>query len=216
MVYSPPPINTQVGPNAPWPLGATPQTSPSRQSPSGYEPSPPVISVPLSHAKNPGSSSPSNRHPLNRPLSPDLPTRDALYLFSNFSSYMQSPNEGAEGVGSNEDFGDTLRLLDYARVSPTLATDPRDERSIAVSSQSTLCQCPCPPPQVSVRRRAAALSIAVYDWGSSLAAEPSRLSRPPKQSGSAAIFNTARSSGQGGLQSVKHPDACHATLIVSS
>lgn len=61
--------------------------------------------------------SPSTRHPLTRPLSPDLPTRDALYLFSNFASYMRSPNEGPEGILSNEDFKDTVRLLDYARVS---------------------------------------------------------------------------------------------------
>jgi hypothetical protein len=61
--------------------------------------------------------SPSTRHPLSRALSPDLPTRDALYLFSNFSSYMRSPNEGPGGIISNEDFKDTVRLLDYARVS---------------------------------------------------------------------------------------------------
>jgi len=63
--------------------------------------------------------SPSTRHPLSRALSPDLPTRDALYLFSNFSSYMRSPNEGPGGIISNEDFKDTVRLLDYARVSST-------------------------------------------------------------------------------------------------
>lgn len=61
--------------------------------------------------------SPSTRHPLNRVLSPDLPSRDALYLFSNFSSYMRSPNEGPGGIISNEDFKDTVRLLDHARVS---------------------------------------------------------------------------------------------------
>jgi hypothetical protein len=61
--------------------------------------------------------SPSTRHPLSRPLSPDLPTRDALYLFSNFSSYMRSPNEGPQGITGNEDFKDTVRLLDFARVS---------------------------------------------------------------------------------------------------
>jgi hypothetical protein len=61
--------------------------------------------------------SPSTRHPLSRALSPDLPTRDALYLFSNFSSYMRSPNEGPGGIISNEDFKDTVRLLDFARAS---------------------------------------------------------------------------------------------------
>ena len=60
--------------------------------------------------------SPSTRHPLTRQLSPDLPTRDALYLFSNFASYMRSPHEGAEGIVSNEDFKDTVRLLEFARV----------------------------------------------------------------------------------------------------
>ena len=78
-----------------------------------------------SHSRSPsaspiataGSKSPSLRHPLERPLSPDLPTKDALYLFVNFASYMQSPGEGGEGIVSNEDFKDTIRLLDYARVS---------------------------------------------------------------------------------------------------
>ena len=60
--------------------------------------------------------SPSSRYPLSRPLSPDLPARDALYLFSNFSSYMRSPNEGPGGILSNDDFKDTVRLLDFARV----------------------------------------------------------------------------------------------------
>jgi len=71
--------------------------------------------------------SPSTRHPLSRALSPDLPTRDALYLFSNFSSYMRSPNEGPGGIISNEDFKDTVRLLDYARVSSHHCKDLNEE-----------------------------------------------------------------------------------------
>ncbi|RXK38344.1 hypothetical protein M231_04386 [Tremella mesenterica] len=67
------------------------------------------------------ASSPSARHPLTRPLSPDLPTKDALYLFSNFASYMRSPGEGAEGIRNSEDFRDTVRLLDHARY---LASQP--------------------------------------------------------------------------------------------
>ncbi|OCF39541.1 hypothetical protein I317_06651 [Kwoniella heveanensis CBS 569] len=63
------------------------------------------------------STSRSNRH---RPFSPDLPNRDALYLFSNFSSYMRSPNEGSDGVKA-EDFKDTIRLLEHARA---LASNP--------------------------------------------------------------------------------------------
>ena len=78
---------------------------------------------PQTYATNSTSVSPSIRHPLTRPLSPDLPTRDALYLFSNFSSYMRSPQEGAEGIKSSEDFRDTVRLLDYARVSTALNSD---------------------------------------------------------------------------------------------
>ncbi|KAK8849541.1 hypothetical protein IAR55_004876 [Kwoniella newhampshirensis] len=67
-------------------------------------------------------SSPSTRSPTSiRPLSPDLPNSDALYLFSNFSSYMRSPHEGGEGVRA-EDFKDTIRLLDHARA---LAAQPR-------------------------------------------------------------------------------------------
>lgn len=55
------------------------------------------------------------RTPSSQPLSPDLPNRDALYLFCNFSSYMRSPHEGSDCI-SPEDFKDTIRLLDYARV----------------------------------------------------------------------------------------------------
>ena len=79
--------------------------------------------------------SPSTRHPLNRALSPDLPTRDALYLFSNFSSYMRSPNEGPDGILSNDDFKDTVRLLDFARVS-----FPRSRREDGLMSQTLVGQ----------------------------------------------------------------------------
>lgn len=57
----------------------------------------------------------SPRTPSSRPLSPDLPNRDALYLFCNFSSYMRSPHEGSDCIGP-EDFKNTIRLLDHARV----------------------------------------------------------------------------------------------------
>ena len=78
----------------------------------------PGIPQPSSATSAPLSSiSPSIRHPLTRPLSPDLPVRDALYVFSNFASYMRSPHEGSEGIQSSTDFRDTIRLLDYARVS---------------------------------------------------------------------------------------------------
>lgn len=85
---------------------------------------PTSIETPLYPSPGSGSIklSPSSRHPLTRTLSPDLPTRDALYLFSNFASYMRSPNEAAEGIVSNEDFKDTVRLLDFARVSQSLAS----------------------------------------------------------------------------------------------
>lgn len=90
-------------------------------------PGPGSIDTPLnrSPASASGSNniiSPSSRHPLTKQLSPDLPTRDALYLFSNFASYMRSPDEGADGILSNEDFKDTVRLLDYARVSTILSS----------------------------------------------------------------------------------------------
>ncbi|WWC92948.1 uncharacterized protein L201_007911 [Kwoniella dendrophila CBS 6074] len=58
--------------------------------------------------------SPLKTSPTSRPLSPDLPTPDALYLFSNFSSYMRSPNEGSQGLNA-DDFKDTIRLLEHAR-----------------------------------------------------------------------------------------------------
>ncbi len=87
----------------------------------------------------------SIRHPLTQPLSPDLPTQDALYLFSNFSSYMRSPREGAEGINNSEDFKDTVRLLDFARVRamPILVfclgdqTDPKVQ-SMANQPQSNV------------------------------------------------------------------------------
>lgn len=81
-----------------------------------YPPKQPLSTLPSPHTGI-SSVSPSIRHPLTRPLSPDLPTRDALYIFSNFSSYMRSPHEGADGIKSSEDFKDTVRLLEYARVS---------------------------------------------------------------------------------------------------
>ncbi|WVF68558.1 hypothetical protein IAT40_003327 [Kwoniella sp. CBS 6097] len=69
-------------------------------------------------SRSPGTQrSRSGRH---FPFSPDLPNKDALYLFSNFSSYMRSPNEGSDGVRA-EDFKDTIRLLDHARA---LASNP--------------------------------------------------------------------------------------------
>jgi hypothetical protein len=78
-------------------------------------PMPIPMSTPLLSSAR--STSPGARHPPTRPLSPDLPPRDALYLFANFSSYMRSPDEGAEGITDSGDFQDTIRLLDYARVS---------------------------------------------------------------------------------------------------
>ncbi|WVQ96098.1 hypothetical protein IAU59_003200 [Kwoniella sp. CBS 9459] len=70
---------------------------------------------------SPSSRSPgTQRSRSDRPFSPDLPNKDALYLFSNFSSYMRSPNEGSEGVKA-EDFKDTIRLLEHAR---SLASNP--------------------------------------------------------------------------------------------
>ncbi|WVR08194.1 hypothetical protein IAU60_005240 [Kwoniella sp. DSM 27419] len=68
-----------------------------------------------------GRTSPLNRSPTHGPLSPDLPSRDALYLFSNFSSYMQSAAEGGQGIKS-EEFKDTIRLLEHARLLASHAT----------------------------------------------------------------------------------------------
>jgi hypothetical protein len=59
-----------------------------------------------------------------RQLSPDLPIKDAVYLFSNFASYMQSPHEGHKGVAYS-DFRDTRRLLDFARVRRRAAANRR-------------------------------------------------------------------------------------------
>lgn len=114
---------------------------PPHQPFSKREPAPTLESIPpvppLSDQtlnRSPGSAtgsgtpsnliSPSARHPLTRQLSPDLPTRDTLYLFSNFASYMRSPNEGADGIVSNEDFKDTVRLLEFARVCPMYSINP--------------------------------------------------------------------------------------------
>lgn len=94
------------------------------------------------------SVSPSTRSRQHRALSPDLPTRDCLYLFSNFSSYMRSPNEGPQGISGNEDFKDTIRLLDFARVSPVRAMSCDAE--FADASSSATLECPHPSPEVPV------------------------------------------------------------------
>ncbi|WWC73577.1 uncharacterized protein I206_107549 [Kwoniella pini CBS 10737] len=70
--------------------------------------------------------SPLKTSPTNRPLSPDLPNRDALYLFSNFSSYMRSPNENLKGL-QGDDFKDSIRLLEHAR---WLTSQPHSNVSI--------------------------------------------------------------------------------------
>ena len=49
-------------------------------------------------------------------INPDLPTRDSLYVFINFSSYSRSPKQGSQGV-RDEQLRHASRLLDYARVS---------------------------------------------------------------------------------------------------
>lgn len=50
------------------------------------------------------------------PINPDLPIKDVLFVFSNFSSYMRSPNQGPAGV-SGQDLRHASRLLEHARVS---------------------------------------------------------------------------------------------------
>ncbi|WVQ79252.1 hypothetical protein IAT38_001348 [Cryptococcus sp. DSM 104549] len=114
-----------------------PNTAPLPTLPSPHPPTP----VPSQHAGAPNGPAVSNgvndqsgmrddtspispshslRSPSHRPLSPDLPNRDVLYLFFNFSSYMRSPHEGSEGLAA-EDFRHTIRLLDHARL---LAAQP--------------------------------------------------------------------------------------------
>lgn len=48
-------------------------------------------------------------------MNPDLPTRDALYIFANFSSYTRTPKQGSQGV-RDEQLKHASRLLDFARV----------------------------------------------------------------------------------------------------
>lgn len=50
------------------------------------------------------------------PINPDIPIKDVLFVFSGFSSYMKSPNQGATGV-SDGDLRHAARLLEHARVS---------------------------------------------------------------------------------------------------
>jgi hypothetical protein len=50
------------------------------------------------------------------PINPDIPIKDVLFVFANFSSYMKSPNQGATGVGDAE-LRHAARLLEHARVS---------------------------------------------------------------------------------------------------
>jgi hypothetical protein len=105
----PPPLDTTTNVWRPTLRGLSSVGSASSTSPGGQSPLSGLGSANIS---------PSARRRLDRALSPDLPTRDCLYLFSNFSSYMRSPNEGPQGISGNEDFKDTVRLLDFARVSP--------------------------------------------------------------------------------------------------
>ncbi len=53
--------------------------------------------------------------PAERPLNPDLPTRNALFIFANFASFMRAPNEGAEDVRESA-LKHAQRLLEHARV----------------------------------------------------------------------------------------------------
>lgn len=112
-----PPISTQLHPheNLQRPSHTRPSSPRTRVPSRGQAPS--TVLYTFAQPSATSSISPSSRYPLTRPLSPDLPIRDALYLFSNFSSYMRSPHEGAEGIVSSADFRDTIRLLDFARVS---------------------------------------------------------------------------------------------------
>ena len=50
------------------------------------------------------------------PINPDIPIKDVLFVFSGFSSYMKSPNQGATGVNDG-DLRHAARLLGHARVS---------------------------------------------------------------------------------------------------
>lgn len=51
-----------------------------------------------------------------RPLNPDLPNKNALFVFANFASYMRAPNEGSEDV-KDAQLRHVQRLLEHARVS---------------------------------------------------------------------------------------------------
>jgi hypothetical protein len=51
-----------------------------------------------------------------RPLNPDLPTRNALFVFANFASYTRAPNEGSDDVKEAQ-LKYVQRLLEHARVS---------------------------------------------------------------------------------------------------
>ena len=123
----------------------------------GREQSPGHLNNSLESAKS--LISPSIRFPLPRALSPDLPTRDALYLFCNFSSYMRSPHEGAEGIRNHEDFRDTIRLLDHARVGLVYRILARFSQAGPFHDREQ--QCPSPTPQVPVFRASLPVSLAV-------------------------------------------------------
>jgi hypothetical protein len=73
----------------------------------------PVTSItPLLHVQ----TADSEQDPV---INPDLPTRDSLYVFINFSSYSRSPKQGSQGV-RDEQLRHASRLLDYARVGGML------------------------------------------------------------------------------------------------
>ncbi|KAJ9111101.1 hypothetical protein QFC19_001300 [Naganishia cerealis] len=74
----------------------------------------------LKRDKNPTPPEDALGEPMNieegLPINPDLPVKDVLFIFSNFASYMKSPNQGAMGVQDRE-LKHAARLLDHARVS---------------------------------------------------------------------------------------------------
>lgn len=80
--------------------------------------SPPTLQTDTKPKSPPGGADPSHNSILadyTQPINPDIPTKDVLFVFSNFASYMKAPNQGATGV-SDQELRHASRLLEHVRV----------------------------------------------------------------------------------------------------
>ena len=100
--------NHEMSSHQPVSIGAIKQNKPVEVKKPDFPVAPITSITPLLHVQ----TADSEQDPV---INPDLPTRDSLYVFINFSSYSRSPKQGSQGV-RDEQLRHASRLLDYARV----------------------------------------------------------------------------------------------------